>query len=167
MIARFLDEAVLLQNGNRAGLVNIMRKLNNGRVIPNTVNDRKNVRGLGPWFWKKFTDQSSPLPGSLICFSYLFFVPPKSDTPSGSFLWYVHLFGIYDYGQKSNMERCLGKPFPADDLAARRNSEAFIKKFMSDLMKFPDRARMHNAIVEAFSALRGHDWADGKGFNLV
>ena len=168
MIARFLDldESVLLHHENKQGLISVMRKLN-GRIIPNTVKDDRYVKEIGPWFWKEFKDQSSLLCGSLLCFSYLFFVPPKSKDAPGTFIWYVHLFGIYYDGEKSNIERRFGKPFPADDFTARKNSEAFIKKFMSDLTKFPDRARTHNAIVDACSALIEHDWSTGKGFNLV
>ena len=153
MIARFLKESVILQRGNRKGLFDIMRKLN-GKVISGLGG----VKDIGYWFYKEFSDKAaSDEPGSLICFSYI-----SCDSDRKAML-FIHLFGTYAYGGKANTDKCIGLPFSMDNETARKNINAFLKRFMSGLMKISDRMEIHNAVMDAYYKLQQHDWSSRKG----
>ena len=157
MIAKILDEAVLLHKGSRDALASAMKELN-GRIIPGTVKAAK-TEDIGYWFRKDFYDPSYKRNGSLLCFSYI--SKARAETDGNEFSWYIYLFSIYDDGEKHNMERQIGSPFHETDTVARKNSEAYMRNLMRSLTRLPDMVRIYTAIFSSYFSLIHHDWSKG------
>ena len=151
MIAKYLDEATLLYKGNIDTLISVMQKLH-GTILPGIIGRLNEIQY---WFCKEFYYRPYKMNGSLICISYL------NISRNGMAVWKIYLYGRYENGDVRSMERNIGKPFSADDKAAMKVSEAYMRRSMLGLMKKPDHERMYSAVVSLYSDILNHDWSKG------
>ena len=146
MIAKFLKESVILQKDNRDGLIEVMKKLN-GKVITGSLSK---YNELGWWFTKDFGNES------VICFSYVY-----SDSPT-TLSQHIYLFTLLKDGDKSNVDRSIGKPFPAYDSDAKKRSDVFVNRVMKELTRASNGVRLYKKIADIHSENYRRDWTKGK-----
>ena len=157
MIARFLDESVILQNGNEKAFNDILKEFNRtytGKKFKDILQDNYE---LCWWFTKPILSNSRNFSGMALCYSYLntrsIFDKSRSWHPVSSY--HIGLIAAFDgnvLDQQFRGERKIGRTFTSTDKESKKLYGNFVLGGMKSLMKSTAMNQLTNGIIDIYDA---------------